>query len=71
MAEHKLYSMEELRKTSAKDRVKLMQGLLKQLAQVTLKLRSGKEKQSHLKKALQKQIAQIQTLERASAHHEN
>lgn len=54
--------MEELRKMSAADRTKLMIGANKEMAQLNLNLRTGKEKQSHLKDAWLKQAARIETL---------
>lgn len=54
--------MEELRKMSAADRTKLMIGAEKEMAQLNLNLRTGKEKQSHMKDAWLKQAARIQTL---------
>lgn len=61
-ADIKLYSTEELRKMSVPDRVKLMTGMLEIMAQQTLNIRTGKEKQNHLKKDWQKQVARIQTI---------
>lgn len=54
--------MEELQKMSAADRTKLMIGAEKEKAQLNLNLRTGKEKQSHMKDAWLKQAARIQTL---------
>lgn len=71
MSEIKLYSTEELRKMSNADRVKLMGDMLREQAQLLLNIRTGKEKQSHLKNAWQKQIARIQTLNNQSVSNEN
>ncbi len=62
MSDTKTYTTEELRKMSLKDRMKLMQGMLEAVAQLTLNVRTGKEKQNHLMNLSKKQIARIQTL---------
>ena len=62
MADLKIYNTEELRKMSLTDRMKLMEGIIKYSAELTLNIRTGKEKQNHLKGLWQKQIARIQTL---------
>lgn len=67
MADVKLYTTDELKKMSAKDRNKLASDMQKEMAQLTLNIRTGKEKQSHLKQAWKKQLARIQTFNRASA----
>ena len=54
--------MDELNKMSHTDRVKLMGDMLKQEALLLINIRTGKDKQSHLKGEWQKQIARIQTL---------
>jgi len=62
MSDLKSYTTEELRKMSLKDRLKVMQSMLEGVAQLTLNIRTGKEKQNHLMGAAKKQIARIQTL---------
>ncbi|MFA6024169.1 MAG: 50S ribosomal protein L29 [Candidatus Gracilibacteria bacterium] len=62
MSDTKIYSLEELRKMSSADRSKLMVASDKELAQLNLNIRTGKEKQSHLVKQWAKQRSQIQTL---------
>lgn len=67
MSEAKLYTTDELKKMSASDRAKLVNETNKHVAELTLSIRTGKNKQSHLKKAWQKQNARIQTLNTAEA----
>lgn len=62
MSDVKFYTTEELRKMSQTDRIKLMGDMLHEEAQILLNIRTGKEKQNHLKKQWQRQIARIQTL---------
>ena len=67
MADVKIYSMEELQKMSAEDRTKLMIASEKEIALLNISMRTGKEKQSHLKAAWDKQRSRIQTLNKSSS----
>ena len=49
MSDLKIYSTEELRKMSLTDRMKLMEGIIRASAELTLNIRTGKEKQNHFK----------------------
>ena len=62
MSDAKLYTIEELRKMSDKDRNKLAMESDKEKAHLIQNIRSGKEKRNHLKGLWEKQIAQIKTL---------
>lgn len=62
MSDVKLYSTEELQKMSSNDRAKLMKEMEREQAHMLLLIRTGKEKQNHLKGAWQKQYARLQTL---------
>ncbi len=66
MADVKIYSMEELQKMSADDRTKLMIASEKEIALLNISMRTGKEKQSHLKAAWDKQRSRIQTLNKSA-----
>ncbi|OGJ42145.1 hypothetical protein A3J23_04330 [Candidatus Peregrinibacteria bacterium RIFCSPLOWO2_02_FULL_48_14] len=66
MSDTKLYTTEELRKMSLSDRIKLMEGMIKASAELILNIRTGKEKQNHLRQAWKKQISRIQTLNQPS-----
>ena len=65
MADLKIYSTEELRKMNAKDRTKIAEQSLAQVAHITLHLRSKEQKRSDLVKKYKRQNARIQTLNRA------
>ena len=62
MADVKIYSMEELRKMSADDRTKLRIASEKEIALLNISMRTGKDKQSHLKGAWDQQTARIETI---------
>lgn len=63
MTDFKLYTNEELRKMSPKERNKVLLEMNKDLAQLQINLKMGKEKQSHKKTAYRKQKARILTLD--------
>ena len=54
MSDTKLYTTEELRKMSLSYRIKLMEGMIKASAELILNIRTGKEKQNHLRQAWKK-----------------
>lgn len=68
MSDVKIIKLEEIKKMSPGERAKLLDTSEKELAQLTVHLRMGKEKRSHLKARLQKQIAQIKTLNKQAQH---
>lgn len=65
MTDLKLYSIDDLKKMSEKDRAKLLTDMVKVKAELTLNVRTGKEKQNHLIRAWKKQIARTKTLNHA------
>lgn len=62
MSNAKTNTLEELKKMSMKDRTALAGQLNLELAHTIMDIRTGKEKQTHKKRALRKQIAHIHTL---------
>ena len=62
MSELKLNTVEEMQKMSQKDRSALLLELEKDLGHTVMDIRTGKEKQTHKKKALRKQIARLKTM---------
>jgi ribosomal protein L29 len=71
MSDAKLYTLDELKKMSEKDRNKLMLASQAEVALTVQSIRTGKEKRSHLKGQWEKQISQIQTLNNQSASNAN
>lgn len=65
MSDLKLYAIDDLKKMSEKDRAKLSDEIVKVKAELTLNVRTGKEKQNHLIRAWKKQLARIKTLNHA------
>ncbi len=78
MSAAKTNTLEELKKMSMKDRAALAGSLNLELAHTVMDIRTGKEKQTHKKRVLRKQIAHIHTLNKQEAlsekkipHHTN
>lgn len=62
MTETTTNTIEDLKKMSPAERTKLLKKIECEFANISLHLRMGKEKRSHVKADLKKQIARIHTL---------
>ncbi len=64
MASVKLHTIEELKKMSKEDRLKLLEGTRREQAHLTLQIQARSDKKSDQLKKLKQQVARILTLNR-------